>query len=210
MDAKILINFSGGVDSTYYLWRWLRENPKSTILVHHCLLFEKRRALEKKATEDVLNWLHGQNLKNFKYVETEFAKKGIKGQLYDLEIVYFMAGLVLKGHRNIGTVLMSRCKEELFSNKGLHQHMKKPGGDLNNFVVPDNRVSIAMQTAQLIARRRVKFISPYQHMPKADMVTELPQQLFDLTWYCRRPRNDKPCGKCFSCQRAAIKRRKVA
>lgn len=41
---------SGGIDSTYNLWRWLSNHPNQTLLVHHVVYYnrEGRADLEKK------------------------------------------------------------------------------------------------------------------------------------------------------------------
>ena len=201
MEATHFINFSGGVDSTYYLWKWLQENRSEKVIIHHCLLFQSRRIVEKKATDAILAYFRSQGWTNFDYVETEFSKKGINSLLYDIEIVFFMGGLLLKKFRKVHTIIMSRCREELYGNLPLRKHFQGKDASLNNFQSPNNRVSVAVQTIQLLAHRNIKVISPYQEKPKAEMIKEMPRELFELTWYCRNPKNGMPCEKCFNCRR---------
>jgi len=195
-----MINLSGGVDSTYYLWRWLNEHPNERILVHHCLLFKRRREVEKTATENILKYFKDKGFNNIVYVESEFSRNGVKSKLYDIEVVYFLAGCVLKTFRKVKTVLMTRCKEEFNSNKELKAHFQK-GGTLNNFVNNNNRVSLAVQFAKMEGRSKASFESPYQDKTKEEMIKEMPKELFALTWYCRSPVEGKPCKKCFNCRR---------
>lgn len=201
MDTTHFINFSGGVDSTYYLWKWLQEHRSERIAIHHCLLFQSRREVEKQATDAILAYFRKQGWTNFDYVETEFSRKGLSSLLYDIEVVFCMGGLAMKRFRKVHTVIMSRCLEEFNGNHGLKRHFKNKDATLNNFDDPRNRVSVAIQAIQLLSYRKINIISPYQHKPKAEMIKEMPPELFALTWYCRSPVSGKPCGKCFNCRR---------
>ena len=41
---RTLLNFSGGIDSTYCLFHLLKDNPKETLLVHHLNLINREAA----------------------------------------------------------------------------------------------------------------------------------------------------------------------
>lgn len=200
MEPTHYINFSGGVDSTYYLWRFLKENPDKKIVVHHCLFLKRRRELEKEATDNILKEFQKMGLTNFEYVETEFSRKGIKGKQYDIEMIYFLSGLQLKNeYPKVHTVFRSVCQEEVNSNTALKNYMQT-GRSLIDFRHKHNRVAISMQLLKTASRRWFNVISPYLK-PKKDMVLEMPRVVFDHVWYCRYPENGKMCGDCHACDR---------
>lgn len=159
--------------------------------------------VEKQATDAILAYFRKQGWTNFDYVETEFSRKGLSSLLYDIEVVFCMGGLAMKKFRKVHTVIMSRCREELVGNAALSRHFKNKGATLNDFHDSKNRVSVAIQAIQLLSYRKVKVISPYQDKPKAEMIAEMPKELFELTWYCRKPKEGKPCGRCFNCRRVS-------
>jgi 7-cyano-7-deazaguanine synthase in queuosine biosynthesis len=196
-----LINFSGGVDSTYYLYRWLLGHRDETILVHHCLLFEKRREVEKKAVTDILTWLVNNDMGNFEYAETEFNRKGISGLLYDVEVVYFMSGLLLMNkYADIKNVLIPRCAEDMNSNQSLKRHILG-GGTEDNFEEKGARAYHTKQLMRMLSRRDYHFDSVYRHKTKRDMVLELPEEVIKSVWFCRAPVKGQPCKECFNCNR---------
>lgn len=204
MQPRVLINLSGGVDSTYYLWRWASEKPHEPLLVHHCLLYRSRREVEKKATDAVLAYIKDKGFTNFQYVETQFLRDGIPGLVFDLEVIYFLTGLILRQRKSIKTVLMPRCLEEFSSARQLQAHLQLPGRTLSNFA-GGHRIASAIAISNLLAKRRLEYISPYQQVSKAQMIEQMPPELFNLTWYCRKPVNGLPCGTCFNCERVKTK-----
>ncbi len=200
MKLTHYINFSGGVDSTYYLWRFLKENPDKKIVVHHCLFLKRRRALEKEACDNILREFKQRGLTNFEYIETEFSRKGIKGKQYDIEMIYFLSGLMLKNeYPDVHTILRSVCQEEVDSNIPLKRFMES-GRSLIDFQYKHNRVGISMQLLKTVSRRTFNVISPYAK-PKKEMVLELPREIFDHCWYCRYPESGQICGDCHACER---------
>lgn len=196
---NVYMNLSGGVDSTYYLWRFLRENPESKVLVHHCLLNESRKEVEKKATDNVIEWLRANGYNNFSYAESKFTRKGIVGSIMDVDIIGFMSGLVLKNrtkYPDIKTVLLCYCHEETpIIRKHLEQGIGLKKMDTKN------RTRRFIDVIELMSRRKFNFIIPYIKKTKQEMIAEMPKELFEMTWYCRAPKDGKPCMKCFNCKR---------
>lgn len=201
---EYFINFSGGVDSTYYLWRWLKENPNKKIFVHHCLLFKNRREVEKIATDNILRYFRDNGLPNFEYTETEFSKKGIKATLYDIEPIYFLAGLILKSksYNSIQHILFPVCFEEVHGTRLAHLRSGRPW---SQFKDKNTRTYKIMLYCNTVAGRTFEYHSPYYNKTKKQMIQEMPRELFEMTWYCRakktKPVDNKPCNNCFNCNR---------
>lgn len=194
---KHFINFSGGVDSTYYLWKFLK-STKENILVHHCLLFERRREVEAKACKDILKYFKQNGLKNFEYVETEFSRKGVKGKIYDIEPLYFMAGMVIRAYKDIKNVYIPICKEELSGSWG---DLLKKGKPWSEYEDKGGRFYKSMLYCTTYSDKNLTFQTPYYNVTKRQMINEMPKELFDMIWYCRRPQGGKPCKSCFNCKR---------
>lgn len=202
-NVTAFINLSGGVDSTYYLWRWLNENRGNgnKILVHHCLFLKKRVKEEKQACDKILNFLNSKNLINFIPIETEMKKGTLRGRTLDIEMLCGMASIVVKLYPNIKDVLLPYSQEETSS---LHGHLKS-GGTINTYD-PNHRYYFVNKVMELITGRQFNYIfypdgEEGGLISKREMIQEMPQELFEMTWYCRRPVNGEVCGKCHTCRK---------
>ena len=193
------LNLSGGVDSTYYAWRWLRENPKDKILLHHCLYIDARLSEEKAACDRITKYFKDSGLHNFKYEETVFNKGTLRGIVYDVEALSGITGLILKMHPKIKNVLLSYCREE---TSELDLYVAK-NGSITGFN-PKHRYSVANHIAETLARRSFNYILYREGrgiMSKEQMIKEMPKELFEMTWYCRKPVNGETCGSCHTCRK---------
>ena len=197
-ECVTYINLSGGVDSTYYLWRYLRENPHEKVLVHHCLLNEARKEVEKKAADNIVNYILKSGIYNFDYTESRFTRKGIEGSILDIEVIGFLSGLILKNrkYKNIKKILLSYCFEE---TPIIRSHFAQ-GLELRE-LDKKHRTKRAITLLETAARKEFEYHIPYINKTKQEMIAEMPKELFAMTWYCRSPINNNPCNKCFNCKR---------
>jgi 7-cyano-7-deazaguanine synthase in queuosine biosynthesis len=194
------LNLSGGVDSTYYAWRWMRENPKEKILLHHCLYMRARLEKEKTACDNILEYFRKNGLTNFSYIETGLQKGTFNKRIYDVEALSGMTGVILKTYPTITTVLLSYCREE---TAPLANHLHG-GGTVKDFD-PKHRYSISNHVVETIAQKQYEYLVYLDKneylVSKKQMIHEMPQELFEMTWYCRRPKNGNPCGGCHTCKK---------
>ena len=199
--ARYFINFSGGIDSTYYLWRFFKNTQTDPIIIHHCLYGSKRMQEEKLATDNILKYFLGKNIFNFEYVESSWTRRGFSGKIMDIEPLYFMAGMILKYEKysNIRYIFHPMCAEEVhsFGKDYLESHNKKWDG----FNVKNDRHYKAFTYLSMASDRKYSISSPYCDISKQQMIEEMPKELVDLTWYCRVPINGRPCNSCFNCKR---------
>lgn len=200
MKPTTFINLSGGVDSTYYLWKWLRENPDEQILVHHCLYFQKRLKEEKEAVDKILKYLKKNGLTNFKYVETGIQRGTLRGRVLDIEVLSGISAIVVKCDPTVKNVLLSYCSEEC---KALWEHLKY-GGEVDTFD-ENHRYSRINKVLEVLTQREFSYIC-YRGkdgglLSKKEMIHTMPKELFELTWFCRRPSNGRPCGVCHTCKK---------
>lgn len=199
LNYSTLISVSGGVDSIYYAYRFITENPEELVLLHHCEYSKKRGKFEYESFVSLINYLKSNGYTNFDITITQNSLRGIPGKVMDIIPIYCKIGIIVKNIESIDRVIMPRCLEEVVSNTSLKTHLGK-GKTLNSFV-GDNRVAQAMALVRIISSRDIYFFSPYQHMTKKSMLESLPQELKDVVWSCRKPINNKPCGKCYACKR---------
>lgn len=185
---RTLLNFSGGIDSTYCLYHHLKDNPKETLLVHHLNLInrEGRAPYEKQAVTNILNWCIRNGMGNFKYIESTFDYGTLGYLVKDLEVIGFLTGVILRhpGHQKITDVILPMHKSE----------MARFPGDSYQRAHHKRKV-----LAETVAMREVNFTFPIIDMTKKQIIEGLPEELFKMTWYCRRPRKGEPCGKCHTC-----------
>jgi 7-cyano-7-deazaguanine synthase in queuosine biosynthesis len=189
------INLSGGVDSTYYLWRWLKENPDKKILVHHCVFGRVRNEVEKEASEKIIEWLKKKGHNNFQYVTTTFHKGNVRGSLFDVVAIGAVSGVVLRCYKTVEKVLLPYCFEETAI---IRKHLEH--SDIRS-LENTHRTGCFMDSVEATSGRKMEFLPLYMDRKKADMIAEMPSDLVKLTWFCRKPQKGKPCTKCFNCRR---------
>ncbi len=196
MKPTTFINLSGGVDSTYYLWRWLNEHPGEKIRVHHCRLHWRRKEVEDEASKNIVKWLRNNLSANIDYVTTTLTKGTIQNTILDVEMIGAIAGFAARLD-TIKTVLLPYCKEE---TRIIRKHFAK-GKPIKELDIK-HRTAVFIRLMELGAKRTFDFQCPYYMKRKQDMVNELPDELLSLTWYCRKPTKEKqPCNECFNCRR---------
>ena len=187
-DCDTLLHFSGGMDSTYVLYDYLKKHPDRTILVHHVLLRNKnedRLIHEKKAVKDILSWLTANGYNNYVYHESTFDY----GSLYyislkDIQIVSVFTAIIMKSRHfvNIKNLLLSWHKGEVNRQ------------DINK----GYRIRLALQGFQA---REPELIFPIENMTRKDMARNMPEDLLRLVWCCRKPlSNGRHCGVCHTCK----------
>lgn len=193
MSDRKLILFSGGLDSTYLLWKALQEGPVDVISVT-ANQWPKKAAAEEAAREAILNVAErltdrcvGYNLHvdyrelfSKHFVAPAFAQpiQWIYGALQEvnparhsvLEIGYVAGDQILSELHNIRQAWLSL---QAFSKKGPE--------------VP------------------IEF--PLRFVTKMDIVEDMPVELLELVWYCESPKTQAgllnvatvPCGHCMAC-----------
>ncbi len=181
------IALSGGIDSTYNLYQWLKKNPKQRILVHHInyYSFEGRGDYEKKAVQDVLKWLRSKGYKNFKYVETTFDNSKFGRMGFDSEVLAPIHAFVIKRYKTLRTYILNAPKDEY----------DRLGSELQR------RNEFSKKILETILGYQMNYITPLAKMSKQEIIADMPKDLLELCWYCRHPRADgSTCGQCHTCK----------
>lgn len=185
LNPTTLIQLSGGIDSVYIVWKYLKENPNEVFLIHHINLInnEGRWEKEKEAVDNVLNWLNENELTNYYYLENTFDYGDLHYIINDVEICGFHIGMILRNPRwsSLKRVIMP------IYNKESDRELRK--SELIKLVGYNNLIDIEY---------------PLYSKTKEDVIREIPKELLDMCWYCRRPsaltKVIKPCGFCHTCQ----------
>lgn len=180
-----MINFSGGVDSTYAAYDALRS--KQSVLLHHCVLKSttNRWVEEKKSVDFALNYFSKMGLNKYVYVESSFDYGKISYMIYDVEIIGFLTGLVLRNpkYKSVDRVVIS-----VNANDPSARNINTP-----------RRVK-ANALTDILMNREVSFEYPYINITKKEMIKNLPKDLVKGLWWCRKPRGDQKCGRCNPCK----------
>lgn len=197
-----LINFSSGIESTYCLYDFLK-NSKDEIIVHHCNLInsEKRYGPELHSSRAIFDLLYTDN-KNMSYVETTFDYLSFGYIIRDIEIIGFLTGTLFRNPKlsSLSTVII-------------------PANNTDESSIPGDESVIrreAIINALLMhSQKEINFTYPAITLSKKELIERMPEHLFDLTWYCRRPlafnKNDEPVNplnlntvhywkNCFACK----------
>ena len=172
-EYSSIVNFSGGIDSTYLLFLYLSDQKK--VVVHHCNMIngEGRYLAEKSATDKILNWLKDKNLSSFIYYESMFDYGNLPYILKDIEVIAVFTSAILRA-------------------PSFH-HIKEIAVSANSSDESNNPFDISVTNRKAIINTlKPPFVDaeltfPIIHVSKEQMVRELPKDLLQLTWFCRRP-----------------------
>jgi 7-cyano-7-deazaguanine synthase in queuosine biosynthesis len=193
---RTLLNFSGGLDSTYCLWKWLTDNPNETLVVHHCNLMnnQNRYELEQQATHNILKWLVDNKLTNFEYIETTYDIRQIKYRSLDSQVIAFINGtmLISPKYKDLTHTIMCGPKDEYERLGNILQRGHKDNELIRNIPV--------ISYIKNQKRNQLQPIYMVAHMTKTEIYNATPKELRDLSWSCRTPKDNKPCHKCHTCK----------
>ena len=183
LPATTLIQLSGGIDSTYVLWKWLLENPDDYCLVHHITFNynnneDARTEKQLQSVDNILRWFDSQGLDNYFYLQNEFDYGNFTSIIYDVEICGFLSGVILRSPRwsNIDTIILPIYNK--LSNREERRRM----------------------VTNITSKKDMNFIYPLSGISKDQVMESMPNELLSLCWYCRSPIDGMKCGECHSCK----------
>jgi hypothetical protein len=186
-----LVMFSGGMDSTAMLVRLLTRE-EDELRVHHIRMVnrEGRDGAEQAAVEAILTYLRA-HYRPFRYSESGLDFSELAAIPIDYLSIAYVACQVA-----IDTPRCNRIAAGSLSTDT----------DIVNRSARQQRVfqeMYACYRARKLGEPEVRWIFPVYDTPKAGLARELPPELLDLTWSCRRPVRAgggwRPCGTCKAC-----------
>jgi 7-cyano-7-deazaguanine synthase in queuosine biosynthesis len=181
---------SGGLDSTYVLYKTLKDT-KDKVWVHHIILKNNREPRwkeELEATQKVVEYC--KKIRTFPYSESEwgFYLKGFVP--WDIDVITFTAAQMVPNiYPHWGKVILvtGRVKED-----------DDVRSSLNQTVYTQTLWEAATKQHKMHVEKEIS--KPIRHLSKKDLLKDMPQELIDMVWYCRRGVNGSPCGHCRSCR----------
>ena len=184
-----LIALSGGLDSVYAAWTYLRDHPDKKLLMLHVNLFnvEKRAVHEAKAVKQALEYFKRVGLTNYRYVEMTYDQRQFLSTINDVEVVGFMIGVFLRArNRIIREIAITASSFDLQQGAEYDQRSKA-------------RFDIIKLVAEVEGIPVPPYVFPVAHLTREQMLTELPFELLQAIWFCRRPVNGETCKVCIPC-----------
>lgn len=177
----LLVNLSGGIDSTYCLYQALRDGYK--VLAHHIELKnnQNRHIMERAAVTRVKRLIK-QDGYSFRLLKSGFDLGTIPHRPSDLWVWSFFTGVILAapGFQHINWVAIS-------------SHLDSP------FMMDEERDKRRKEIVFNTANREVNFYYPIGQMLKKEVVAKIPTRYLNASWYCRVPQRDRPCRRCETC-----------
>src|SRR5690606_3511262 len=183
----MMINLSGGFDSTACVYKYLTENPDKRLLVHHCVMKKSlsrinRHANEIKAVDSIVRWLKLNGLNNFDLVKTYVDVTEAEPRLNDMHTVAFNTVQVLSRSK-------FECQDLTICASKL---------DFLQRTYPD-RVEKRRQLYEIYLPE-LRFHYPIKEMSRRQVIESLPKDLARLPYWCQAPNQEAGhCGKCYVC-----------
>jgi len=187
--------FSGGLDSTAMLVRLLREGDDE-LRVHHIRMLnrERRAEAEQQAVERIVAYCR-ERYRAFRYSESGLDFAALEAIPIDYVSIAFVACQVAIDTPRCTRIAVAALQRDT---------------DIVNRSERQRRVFDALYAcyrARKLGEPAVEWLYPVFTATKAELATELPPGLVELTWSCRRPvqfaadhgNKWRPCGVCKAC-----------
>jgi len=191
---------SGGIDSVGVAYIVLTDPKYSNFDVHlhhlNLINIERRSEAEYSSFKNVIKYFEGEGYK-FQYSlsthEYDFMKNHF---MWDLDIVWFMAGVICQNDHSITHIATGRTKSDTLNfGEAVIERRQRGEKIFEDLVKSKLRVEIP------------QFLSVVDNMMKKDIMQLLPKSLLFFTWSCRNPvlRDQvyRMCGQCVTCKEIA-------
>jgi 7-cyano-7-deazaguanine synthase in queuosine biosynthesis len=193
----ILLMFSGGIDSTYLLYDYLRSSHHR-VHAHHISIrypHQVRWRAEDPACDRIVVWCK-EHLRDFEYSTSRFDLDFHRiGWDSDLQLLVASKVALNLGPEHI-TLALGWCTDDL--ERPRVRERQERG------ITPALWEALCRSTGRPNLDTRIAMPIVERGLCKADLIAELPSELLDLTWSCRMPvfAGDTPrtCGECHACR----------
>jgi 7-cyano-7-deazaguanine synthase in queuosine biosynthesis len=193
---------SGGIDSVGVAYIVLTDLKYSNfdVYLHHLNLIniEARNKAEEKAFFNIVEYLQLREYK-FEYSSSSHDFLFMKNHfVWDLDIVWFMAGVICQNNHSITHIATGRTKSDTLNFGEAVEERRRRGEKVFEDLVKSK------------ARQEIpQFLPVVSDLMKKDIIKILPKELLDLTWSCRSPISNfrgtewSPCNNCITCKELA-------
>ena len=190
---KILM-LSGGMDSTYLAWKMLSAKVEG-IHLHHISMrtINTRWKKEDECVEKIIKYFRS-NSYHFIYSQSIFQFEGHDRVGFDSDT------LLLVAQKLAQNAFEPNEKVELILGWNPHDMQRPDIAERAERNVTGNIWKALVESAwnREHINTQIRFPLIDQGITKEIMFKELPQELIDMTWSCRRD-NETPCGVCHAC-----------
>jgi 7-cyano-7-deazaguanine synthase in queuosine biosynthesis len=182
-----LLHFSGGQDSTYTAYHWLKNNPHEKLLLHHITLIhraEPRANNENKAVKKILQYFNENRLTNYVYHSSTFDYGTLpRISIKDIQICSLFTGIILRTPQwqTINKLILSWHKGEV------------------NAPEIERGFRVKKMLTALEVDRDIDFLFPIENMTRKEMAENMPKELMQMIHNCRKPIGIMPCKRCKTC-----------
>ncbi len=187
-DQRLYLGISGGLDSAYLAYRLLSmDHP---LLLHHCTYKtgQNRWPHEEMAYRAVLDWLTAHGLTNWQLITTEFARTGsIPYWFLDYEYLFWVAGAQLRNHGK------QRSRADI-------RHVVIPSHAESRRTFGNKTFDRIWETLERTAERSIIGLEPMKRYSRPEILGDMPPDLMALCWWCRTPKDGRPCHECSTCK----------
>lgn len=196
MAVKTLILWTGGVESTSIL-KWMLETTSEDIHAHYIVMknMELRSWHEDGAIRRLLNDLRG--IRHFSFSVSSVAVCQGHALMPD-HWLYFPIGVAAAQHHKCDRILRGWSAEDdwdrFVNSDGSYRYEAIPAGMTSKWLRH-------MEVLRAFINKPTEVYCPlmiHHHWTKAQHVKYLGDMAKE-TWSCRRPKNGRECGECFSC-----------
>lgn len=199
MSKVPLVLFSGGLDSTYLMYKHAKEGRQT----HHMYLTGGQTArkieCESEAREKILKYFYEH------YPKACFSEHRGSNEGYPVTL-NFANGYGVSWSQSIAWLICALGAV----NPDRHSSVQV------SYVLGDQALQLieTMQTAWKALWTMAKLGElvplefPLKHTTKYNIMQEMPRELYKLTWVCETPRGldgeRQPCGTCYGCETRAL------
>lgn len=180
--SRFLLGFSGGLDSVYLAWRLLEAGYRLHMFFVEYRTRQMRYLKEIEAHQKVLEWFKARGLTDWT-IQRMTVEPGRLGYGHlDWDFFAWACGMILRAPhlQDIDTIAAASCAEDPSRADTWAKHQ---------------------QIIEILARRKIKLIRPKKRYTKAEFLSDMPPELFQLCWYCRNPgKRGEPCHQCHTCK----------
>lgn len=189
----VLVMLSGGLDSAYLLYHYLKETNLH-VHAHHIILKSKSEPRWKKELESSNNVVKycRKNIKKFYYTTSVWDWGDVGSIIRDICLVSIVAGIIIREVKGDYIYLATgRVVED--NNYECSRRLFESNLSSTLWYSVSKEFAAGKEVHPIIQR-------PLMEMTKRDIVESAPSELVNLTWSCRAPKNGKPCGVCHACR----------
>lgn len=185
--SKILIPFSGGLDSTFLLYSALKNKEDVTPIYCNIKNNHDKVEREEQQRDKILKLLDeefGTYLSGMNHPTMTFQTTTTNFNLLLTQPPIFLTSILYCLDESIKEVRIGYCMND----------------DAISFIPELKRIWGAFQG--IYAYKLPKLTFPLMKRKKTEYWRELPNEIFQETYFCECPDCGEDCGRCFTCKRS--------